>query len=133
MDSIRYCAGRVTPIVCETFEDERGALSPIDFDLYDFKPVRAFLVTAHPGSIRGAHGHIRARQLLLRVGGQIEVELVYAGQLERLTLDSRQHAVLIEPPVWSRQIYRGDNAALVVLCDTPYDPDDYFLDRNDAM
>jgi hypothetical protein len=66
LDRRNYFAGRVIPIACETIDDARGALSPIDFSAYDFRPVRAFVVTARPGAVRGAHGHVRGRQILVR-------------------------------------------------------------------
>jgi dTDP-4-dehydrorhamnose 3,5-epimerase-like enzyme len=87
--------------------------------------VRAFVITASPGAIRGGHGHARGRQLLMLVSGEIDVEVRYRNCGARLRLDLVHRAVLIEPLVWSRQLYYGDNTAMVVFCDTPYDPTDY--------
>jgi dTDP-4-dehydrorhamnose 3,5-epimerase-like enzyme len=124
--SASFFEGRVVPIPCPAFADARGRLSPIDLAGFDFAAVRAFVVTAGSGAVRGAHGHIRTRQILFCAAGEVEVELVFAGRAERLRLNADFPAVLVEPPVWSRQIYHGENAVLVVLCDTPYQREDYF-------
>lgn len=122
------CEGRVTVLEHATIEDERGLLSPIELAALGFDLARAFVVAGRDGAVRGAHGHRRGRQILIQVTGEIELDLVFRGREERLTLTAARRAVLIEPPVWSRQTYRGAAAALVVLCDTAYDPDDYFTD-----
>jgi hypothetical protein len=67
------------------------------------------------------------------VSGEIEIELRYGDITERLTLDPHHRAVLIEPPVWSRQTYRGEQPAMIVFCDTPYDPDDYLTIQRDSV
>jgi hypothetical protein len=125
--------GLVTPVTLETREDARGTLTPVTFAEHGFDAVRAFVVTAPDGAVRGGHGHRVGRQLLLRVGGRIEVELRHGGQSARLTLDASAPALLVEPGVWSRQTYRGADAALVVFSDTVYDRGDYFDDPGGAQ
>ena len=120
-----FCDGRVKRLATLSFEDERGLLSPIDFGDHGFHVVRAFVVLGRPGAVRGGHGHRRGRQILMLVSGRIDVELRWRGSLERLQLDPLNRALLIEPPVWSRQIYRDDHSSMVVFCDNAYDPDDY--------
>ena len=120
-----FCRGMVIRIEIRCFEDARGLLSPIDFDSCGFRPVRAFVVSGVPGSVRGGHGHRTGRQILMLVSGLIEVEVRVPGVAELIRLDSERPALLIEPPVWSRQTYLGDKPAMVVFCDTAYDPNDY--------
>jgi dTDP-4-dehydrorhamnose 3,5-epimerase-like enzyme len=126
------CDGKVRLLAHAVIDDARGTLSPIDLAACGFVLARAFVVTARDGVARGAHGHLRGRQILIQVAGEVGLELIYRGRPERLTLTPERRAVLIEPPVWSRQTYRGDPAALVVLCDTAYDPEDYFTDPERA-
>ncbi len=117
--------GRVRRIATLSHTDARGTLTPIDLDPGDFQAVRAFCVTAPTGSTRGGHAHLRGRQILMRVSGVIAVELRWQGRAETLHLDQDRPALLIEPPVWARQTYLDASPALVVFCDTPYEPDDY--------
>ena len=137
MLSETFCLGMVARIETRRFEDDRGVLSPIDFESFGFRPVRAFVVSGAPGSVRGGHGHRTGRQILMLVSGLIEVEVRAPGLVELIRLDSERPALLIEPPVWSRQSYLGDKPAMVVFCDTAYDADDYIAGAeafgNDGM
>lgn len=103
-------------------------LCPIDFADHGFVPLRAFVVSAPAGAVRGGHGHRRGRQILLLVSGEIDVEVAGETGLEVIRLDRERRALIIEPPVSARQIYRGEQPAMVVFCDTAYDPGDYVCD-----
>lgn len=127
-----FWGGKVIRIPTKAYEDDRGTLIPIEFGNYHFTTVRAFLVTAGHGSVRGGHAHANCRQILMRVSGEIEIEARYCGATERLTLNQANRAVLIEPLVWSRQTYRGEQPAMIVFCDMPYDRDDYICDCQDS-
>jgi dTDP-4-dehydrorhamnose 3,5-epimerase-like enzyme len=122
--------GKVCVIPTQCFEDPRGVLTAIEFTRFGFRAVRAFVVTAPPGAERGGHGHVEGRQILLQISGRIELELVWQDLRERVTLDTRRRAVLIEPQVWSKQIYEGENPSMIVFCDTPYDPGDYLMTKS---
>ena len=132
MTGATFLDGKVYRVSTGVFEDMRGALATLEFARYGFQPLRAFVVTAPPGSVRGGHGHRKGRQLLMRLSGEIEVEVCYRGCTQHLELDAIHSAVVIESPVWSRQVYLGFNPAMVVFCDTPYDPDDYMLNREES-
>lgn len=121
-----WFGGRVAELIASTHADERGVLTALAFDRYRFAAVRTFIVEAPDGAVRGGHGHYRGRQLLVRLSGAVDVELRHGGSIERLTLDERCPAILVEPPVWASQTYRGERSSLLVLCDTPYDAADYF-------
>src|SRR4051812_1364661 len=123
-----FCNEKVVRIDMRSFEDVRGLLSPIDFETYGFRPLRAFVVSAPSGSVRGGHGHRLGRQILMLVSGLIDVEIRFSGGTDLIRLDRERRALLIDPPVWSRQTYVGDHAAMVVFCDTAYDPEDYVVD-----
>lgn len=120
--------GKVRFVDAEAHADPRGTLTAYALARHGFAAVRAFTVVAPAGAVRGGHAHRAGRHVLLRIGGEIEVELRYRGDVERVTLAESSPALLIEPPVWAQQTYRGDGAALLVLCDTDYDPDDYLAD-----
>ncbi|MBN9362654.1 MULTISPECIES: FdtA/QdtA family cupin domain-containing protein [unclassified Devosia] len=123
-----WFGGKVVELPPGSHADERGVLTTMAFDRHGFAAVRCFIVEAPDGARRGGHGHLRGRQLLVRLSGSIDIELRYHGSIERLTLDDGLRAILVEPPVWASQTYRGDRASLLVLCDTTYDVDDYSKD-----
>jgi dTDP-4-dehydrorhamnose 3,5-epimerase-like enzyme len=121
-----YFGGLVSAIELPVFQDDRGSLCPIEFPISGFLPVRAFLVSAVAGAVRGGHGHYKARQLLMQVAGKIEIELRYKGLTQRTVLDSNHRALLIEPGVWAQQYYTGKEPTLIVFSDQPYNQNDYF-------
>jgi dTDP-4-dehydrorhamnose 3,5-epimerase-like enzyme len=123
-----FCDNRVKRLATINFDDERGLLCPIDFTDHGFSVVRAFTISGTLGAVRGGHAHRLGRQILMLVSGLIEIEIRWKERLERLQLDPLNRVLLIEPLVWSRQIYRGDHSSMVVFCDTAYDPSDYILE-----
>lgn len=122
--------GRVRRLSAQVANDERGDLIPVSFQDFGLAVCRAFLVRGRNGARRGGHGHHRGRQMLMRVSGRIDVELHFAGAAETVVLEKPGECVLIEPGVWSKQHYHGPDAALMVFCDTAYDPGDYFHDKD---
>ncbi len=120
-----WFGGKVRRVEIDCFTDDRGSLWPLDLAAIGFHPVRSFLVSAPSGTTRGGHGHARGRQLLLRVGGEITVDLEHAGERVSVALTARCPALIVSSPVWARQVYGGDGPALMVFCDTPYDPEAY--------
>jgi len=120
-----HLGGLVVGYRFTALHDPRGALTPFEFAALPFTPARVFVVSAEPGAVRGGHAHARGQQLLVRIGGVIEVEAELNEDRVTLTLDAANNAVLIKSPVWSRQIYRGEGAQLLVFSDTPFDPESY--------
>lgn len=128
MAASELLGGRVKLVGTTSHDDARGLLTAMEFGPLGFHPVRAFVVEAPDGAVRGGHGHRQGRQLLLRLAGEIDIELRHGGEVEHLTLDRDRQAVLIAAPVWSRQRYRGQSPSLLVLSDTPFDPAAYLAE-----
>lgn len=121
--------GRASGLCFPSVDDGGASLLPLDLTDVPITAVRSFLVSAPNGTVRGGHGHRTGSQLLVRVSGEIELELVVDDETATLVLDHEQNAAMIHSPVWSRQTYRGESPQLLVLCDTPYDPDSYIHER----
>ncbi len=117
--------GLVSVVDLPSHSDDRGFLTAVSFAEHGFTVARAFVVTVPDQDVRGGHGHRVTRQLVVRVSGTIRVEVRRAGRVAEVSLDASAPALLIEPGVWSRQTYLGDQPSLVVFCDTEYDPHDY--------
>ena len=124
--------GLVRKFQLPVFGDRRGALVPFEFADLPFVPVRAFLVSAPAGMVRGEHGHKSGRQFLIRVAGEIEVECVLEGSQMSFVLSEEGSSLLVSSPVWAQQTYRGQQPQLLVLCDLPYDPGSYVLTEPEA-
>jgi hypothetical protein len=119
---------RVARLHFPSIEGGTGRLTPFDLAAVPLTVVRAFLVTAQSGALRGGHAHVTGNELLVRLSGEIEVELSYRGATATIMLDTQNNALLIGSPVWSRQLYHGPSASLLVFCDTLYEPSAYVHD-----
>ncbi|MCC0014910.1 MAG: FdtA/QdtA family cupin domain-containing protein [Rhodobiaceae bacterium] len=107
------------------YEDARGALMPLAWPDVPFVPAHAFIVRARDGALRGGHGHRKAAQLLVRIGGKIVIEARNRGVKATIELAGSPNAILVRPPVWWTQTYHGADAAALVLSNLPYDLDAY--------
>jgi dTDP-4-dehydrorhamnose 3,5-epimerase-like enzyme len=125
-----YFQGRVKVLHFEGIEDSRGVLLPIDFKALNFSPIRSFLVNGKNGVTRGGHAHRDGTQLLLRISGEIQVDLALDGEERTITLGPDTNAILLSAPVWSSQTYRGRSPGLMVFSDQPFDPSGYIVARD---
>lgn len=93
-----------------------------------FRVARTFTVRARAGAVRGRHAHKHCAQLLVCVHGEIAVECDDGAARSHYLLDSGNKGLLVPPSIWGTETYRTDNAVLMVLCDRPYEVDDYLRD-----
>jgi hypothetical protein len=93
-----------------------------------FNIARTFHVSARMGQIRGQHAHRHCAQLLICTAGAIDA--VVDDGTHRLTfrLDAPNLGLILPPTLWSEQIYLSEPSLLMVLCDRPYEADDYIRD-----
>ena len=125
-----FFEGKVLTFHLPGFENDKGLLIPIEFHQLPFHPVRAFLVHAPSGTSRGEHGHKTGQQILIRLSGEIEIDLCWQNEEKSVVLGRENNAVLISSPVWARQTYHGEGPCLMALCDTPYDPNNYLYEKS---
>ncbi len=86
---------------------------------------RVFSVTARGGDVRGDHAHRRCAQLLVCMHGSIRVQWDNGATTAEQVLADMGAGLLIPAGVWSTQEYMVDGTVLMVLCDRPYEADDY--------
>ena len=93
-----------------------------------FMIVRVFMVLAQPGAIRGQHAHKECTQFLTCPAGRVDI--VWDDGLEKATyvLDRPGMGLLIPPSIWAQQTYQAPGSLLTVLCDRPYEAEDYIRD-----
>jgi dTDP-4-dehydrorhamnose 3,5-epimerase-like enzyme len=114
------------------FVEGRGTLLPFDFETMPFIPKRVFVVNDVPaGTVRGQHAHRRGQQLLVRLAGEIRVEVRRHGRSKTVSLVNSRSGLLVPAGVWAAQTYVTFDAALLVLCSEPYDSTSY-VDANIA-
>jgi hypothetical protein len=96
-----------------------------------FAITRVFVVKAASGDVRGEHAHKACTQFLTCPYGSVEVLCNDGRDAATFVLDRPDVGLLVPASIWATQTYRVHNSVLTVLCDQPYDPDDYIRDFND--
>lgn len=114
-----------------TMRDARGALTVADFSqAVPFPVVRLFYVHDVPaGIVRGQHGHYRCSQYMICVSGRLRITLADRSRERAFELEPG-HGLLIRPGLFASETYLDAGTVLLVLCDRPYEKDDYIHSRD---
>jgi hypothetical protein len=114
--------------------DLRGSLAAVEFADLPFAPRRAFAVYAVPDeSVRGAHAHRECGQFLVCVSGAVSCIADDGSSRQEFRLTSPEVGLLLPRMIWGMQFGFTSNAALLVLAQLPYDPDDYVRDYEEFL
>jgi len=93
-----------------------------------FAIARVFVVVAQAGAIRGQHAHKRCTQFVACPNGVVEILCDDGIEQAKYVLDRPGFGLLIPPSIWAQQMYQAPGSVLTVLCDRPYDAQDYIRD-----
>ena len=93
-----------------------------------FSIARVFVVRGFQGAVRGQHAHKACTQFLTCPFGKVDVQCDNGLEVVSFVLDRPQIGLLIPPGIWAQQNYIIANSVLTVLCDRPYEQDDYIRD-----
>jgi dTDP-4-dehydrorhamnose 3,5-epimerase-like enzyme len=122
---------RVTHGKSKFFGDDRGSLDVLDIvDCAPFRPVRMFWISdAAPGTARGGHAHKACSQFLVCIDGRIQVD-AFDGAVSRTFVMEHGEFLNLVPGIFSTETFLEEGSVLLVLCDRPYEQDDYIHDRD---
>ena len=109
------------------YKEDNGDLVVIEEmdDSAPFHISRVFNVRADKDSIRGRHAHIECTQLLVCTNGSIEVSCDDGETQSIYILNKPYKGLLILPGVWAEQKYLENSSILTVLCDQPFNEEEY--------
>jgi len=112
------------------FADHRGSLGVLEFPKWlPLVPVRLFWITDVPaGMTRGGHAHKRCAQFMICQGGRIHVD-TYDGVRERSFELKAGDYLHLPPGIYASETYIEPHSRALVLCDYPFEVDDYIDDR----
>ena len=111
----------------KSFDDRRGSLLPFEFNNLDFESKRIFIVNQVPtGEIRGNHSHYKTKQYIICISGSVNVMLDNGSDKETHHL-SKNEAILVPELIWDSQEFLTDDTAILVICSTEFDLDDYIF------
>ena len=121
---------RVTRGKAKLVEDSRGRLGVIDIARNaPFVPVRIFWISEVPaGTARGGHAHKACSQFLVCLRGRINVDAIDGTLSQNYVLGQGDFLNLV-PGIYSTETFLDEGSVLAVLCDRPYEPDDYVYER----
>jgi dTDP-4-dehydrorhamnose 3,5-epimerase-like enzyme len=94
---------------------------------------RVFCVRAGLGAVRGQHAHRRCSQLLVAVSGRVLVVCNDGTATKTFVLAGLGKGILVPPSIWAEQIYEEEDTVLMVLCDRPYEAEDYIRDLDSFL
>lgn len=116
----------------KTVVDPAGNLCPIEGTKnIPFEIKRVYYVYGvSDKNTRGKHAHYKTEQILICLSGKVEVVCKDGTKESRFLLESPQQALYIPEMIWDEQIYRTEESVLLVLANTPYEPNDYIHDWN---
>ena len=109
--------------------DPRGALAVWE-DTVPFTPTRVFVIHDVPrGAQRGDHAHRECHELVVPIGGAVDVIVDDGADRRVVTLQGPHQGLHLPPMHWIVLPHIPEGVALMVLCSHGYDPDDYIRDR----
>jgi dTDP-4-dehydrorhamnose 3,5-epimerase-like enzyme len=93
-----------------------------------FAILRVFTVQGGNGESRGRHAHKACNQLMVCLTGGCEVMCSDGRASKTFCLDASSGGLWVPPGIWAEQTYLGEASLLMVLCDRPYEVNDYIRD-----
>jgi|SRR5579862_2149469 len=132
MDHVRLAAVadlRLTNVPRHVDVDDGGVLTVVEGgNNVAFRIARVFTLHAPIGAIRGMHAHRRCTQFMICPQGEVKISCEDAVEQKTFLLDRNDVGLLIPPSIWISEEFRRDKSLLVVVCDRPYEADDYIRD-----
>jgi hypothetical protein len=90
-----------------------------------FLIARVFIVT---GTVGGKQAHKHCTQFMICPEGAVEVVCDDGSNRKTFLLDRSDLGLLVPPSIWTEETPRGEKSVLLVLCDRPYEVNEYILD-----
>jgi dTDP-4-dehydrorhamnose 3,5-epimerase-like enzyme len=118
----------------ETFRAATGTLSSLSLATSDFEVTRLYWIRNVPsGEQRGMHAHKSLRQIFLCLSGKVSIKFDDGNETVTFNLDSASNGITVEPGLW-RELYAfSEDALVLVVCDQPYDEDDYIRNYDEFL
>jgi hypothetical protein len=89
---------------------------------------RVFTVTGSLDAVRGDHAHRGCTQFVICVHGAVEIICDDGQTAKTFRLDRNNLALNVPPTIWNKVIFKEQRSVVIVLCDLPFEEDDYMRD-----
>ncbi|MCZ4222985.1 sugar 3,4-ketoisomerase [Pedobacter rhodius] len=111
----------------KTYKDSRGILTVLD-RVVDFEIKRLFYIYAVDDSDRGGHRHHNTYQAAICIKGSCKITNNDGHKTEIFNLDTPEKCLILEPNDWHVMHSFTEDAILLVLASTAFDPKDYIYE-----
>ncbi|MGA9007810.1 MAG: FdtA/QdtA family cupin domain-containing protein [Xanthobacteraceae bacterium] len=118
---------RLIELPCHSRDDGEVVVAQVAAQVA-FPIARVFTVTAPLDALRGEHAHIRCTQFMLCVHGAVEIVCDDGHEKRTFHLNRNNLALCVPPAIWNNIFFRHDRSVVMVLCDRPFEEDDYLRD-----
>lgn len=124
-----YPISAVRPIDLPHHMEDNGDLIVMEALIHvPFAIARVFVVRAPTGAIRGQHAHRACAQFFTCPTGSVAVLCDDGSKIATYILDRPNVGLLVPPSIWAQQTYQAPGSILTVVCDRPYEANDYIRD-----
>ncbi len=110
------------------FTDERGQLVPIELkDYIDWEPKRVYYAFNNKET-RGGHAHRTEKELFICPRGEITARVHDGKDWQEHKLKGPDNAIYVDNMIWHEFTDFSEDAILLAVSSTNYDPSDYVRD-----
>jgi dTDP-4-dehydrorhamnose 3,5-epimerase-like enzyme len=116
----------------QTFKDTRGILTVLD-NVVPFEIKRLFYIYAVDDTQRGGHRHTETYQAAICIKGSCRITNNNGHITEIFDLDTPEKCLMLDPQDWHVMHTFSEDAILLVLASTAFDPLDYIYEPYDTV
>jgi hypothetical protein len=114
--------------------NKRGEIVVVEGEVQvPFSIKRIFILRAPTNMVRGGHAHRGCSQFMICTQGVIEINCDDGRDQRSFLLDRDNVGLLLPPNIWSTQRFCCENSVLLVVCDQPYEEQDYIRDYTEFL
>jgi len=103
------------------------------FKKFNLVSKRFFFITGKKNELRGGHAHKKQIQFMVCLKGCCQLDFYDGYRKKSYKLDNNQKGIMVPSGIWANQKYIKNNTMLLVLCDKPYDEQDYIRDYKEFL
>ena len=103
------------------------------YQKFNFVFKRFFFITGKKNELRGGHAHKKQLQFMVCLKGACKLDFYDGKKKKTYCLNNNQKGIIVSPGIWSNQKYLKKNTILLVLCDKPYDEQDYIRSYDEFL
>ncbi|MGB4839011.1 MAG: FdtA/QdtA family cupin domain-containing protein [Saprospiraceae bacterium] len=119
-------------LTLKTFSDSRGNLTVVE-KIIPFDIKRIFYIYKVDNSLRGGHRHKSTVQAAICINGSCVVSCDNGKEKDVFTLNHPEKCLILYPEDFHEMYNFTEDAVLLVLASTEFDPTDYIYEAYDRI